>query len=98
MAREVSILWWQDYSDQICSTSCPYIYLCGNAPPKGTSKLIEKYFARFFWGVGDEKDKYHWSSWANLCLPKEERGIGLKRLEDISDSFAYKGWWNFRTQ
>lgn len=42
--------------------------------------------------------KYHWSSWSKLCCAKEEGGIGIRKLEEIGDIFAYKRWWNLRTQ
>lgn len=41
--------------------------------------------------------KYHWSSWRKLCLPKKERGIGIRRMEEISCTLAMKRWWRFRT-
>ncbi|XP_075093700.1 uncharacterized protein LOC107827023 [Nicotiana tabacum] len=67
-------------------------------PPKGTLKLMQRHLARFFWGTSNDKQRYHWSAWENLCYSKEEGGIGIKRMEAISDSFAYQRWWKFRTE
>lgn len=75
----------------------PVYTMAAMNPPKGTIDLIEKHFVRFFWGSSTEKSKYHWSSWENLCKAKDEGGIGIKRLQDISDTFTTKRWWNFRT-
>lgn len=60
--------------------------------------LMEKYFANFFWGSTDGSNKYHWSSWHNMCLPKDEGGIGIRKMQDIIDTFSIKRWWRFRTQ
>lgn len=67
-------------------------------PPTGTIELIEKHLVRFFWGSTNEKTKHHWSSWENLCKPKDEGVIGIKRIQDITDTSATKRWWNFRTK
>ncbi|XP_060210552.1 uncharacterized protein LOC132637489 [Lycium barbarum] len=39
----------------------------------------------------------HWSSWLNLCKPKEEGGVGFRSLFDVSESLCAKLWWKFRT-
>ncbi|XP_070044572.1 uncharacterized protein [Nicotiana tomentosiformis] len=72
--------------------------LAAMIPPKGTLKLMQRHLARFFWGTSNDKQRYHWSAWENLCYSKEEGGIGIKRMEAISDSFAYQRWWKFRTE
>nr|XP_016496983.1 PREDICTED: uncharacterized protein LOC107815849 [Nicotiana tabacum] len=59
---------------------------------------IEIVFANFFWGNLEGKQKYHWSSWKNLCLPIEEGGIGIRTLQEILDTFSAKLWWQFRTR
>lgn len=43
------------------------------------------------------KQKYHSSSWDNLCYPVEEGGLGFRRLVDVSNSLTMKRWWRFRT-
>ncbi|XP_070023386.1 uncharacterized protein [Nicotiana sylvestris] len=72
--------------------SLPIYTLSAMSPPKGTLNLIEKHLARFFWGTSADKKKYHWSAWRNLCLPKEEGGIGIRSLEDISNTLSMKRW------
>ncbi|XP_070009508.1 uncharacterized protein [Nicotiana sylvestris] len=52
---------------------------------QGVFRLIEKHFANFFWGNSVDHKKYHWSSWKNLALSTEEEGVGVRRMEDISD-------------
>lgn len=52
--------------------SQPLHPLAAMVPPKTIFKQIEKYLGKFYWGTSDEKQNYHWSSWANMCFPKEE--------------------------
>ncbi|XP_075084814.1 uncharacterized protein LOC142168056 [Nicotiana tabacum] len=78
--------------------SLPTYILSAMNPPKGIIKLVEKHFANFFWGTNDGKNKYHWSSWNNLCLPKDEGGTGVRKMEDIIYTLSIKRWWRFRTQ
>ncbi|WMV23959.1 hypothetical protein MTR67_017344 [Solanum verrucosum] len=72
--------------------------LAAMSPPKDIIKQTKGYFANFFWGQTDNKKRYHWSSWANMCYPLKEGGTGIKRLEDICKAFAAKRWWRLRTE
>lgn len=67
------------------------------APPKTIMDQMEMYFANFFWGTKEGKNKYHWSSCDNMCFPYEEGGLGFKKLQDISKSFCDKRWWRYRS-
>ncbi|XP_060200737.1 uncharacterized protein LOC132629008 [Lycium barbarum] len=52
----------------------------------------------FFWGQTENKKRYHWSSWTNMCYPQQERGTGFKSIEDICKVFAAKRWWRIRVE
>nr|XP_016485712.1 PREDICTED: uncharacterized mitochondrial protein AtMg00310-like [Nicotiana tabacum] len=78
--------------------SLPTYILSAMNPLKGITKVMEKHFANFFWGINEGKNKYHWSSWNNLCLPKDEGGAGVKKMENIIDTLSNKRWLRFRTQ
>lgn len=78
--------------------SLPTYTLTTLNPPKNTMLLIEKHIIRFFWGSTFEQSKYHWSSWKNLYFSKEEGGVGIRSLQDISNTLAIKRWWHFRTK
>lgn len=67
-------------------------------PLKTVLHQIEKIIANFFWGKEDNRNKRHWKSWSDLCYPFLEGGAGFRSMEDISNAFAAKLWWNFRTQ
>ncbi|XP_059295610.1 uncharacterized protein LOC132048947 [Lycium ferocissimum] len=66
-------------------------------PPKCVINDLHKIFARFFWNNSEESRRRHWSSWLNLCMPKEEGGVGFRYLFDISKALCAKIWWKFRT-
>lgn len=46
-------------------------------PTKYTITEIHRVFAILFWS-NKEEERRHWSKWWNICLPKEEGGLGLK--------------------
>jgi len=76
--------------------SIPIYTLSIMSPPKATFHLIEIHFANFFWGSSGDQRKYHWRSWKNLSFHTDEGGIGIRRMEDISEVLATKRWWRFR--
>jgi hypothetical protein len=43
-------------------------------------RIIEQKLKRFLWSGKDSKAKAK-VSWANICLPKKEGGLGIKQLE-----------------
>ncbi|WMV54211.1 hypothetical protein MTR67_047596 [Solanum verrucosum] len=77
--------------------SLPIYTLSAINPPIGTIYLLKKHFDRFFWGFNENRDKHHWRSWKNLCVPKDEGGICIRNMDDISKTLAVKRWWRFRT-
>ncbi|XP_071924868.1 uncharacterized protein [Coffea arabica] len=72
--------------------------LTAASPPKGVIVALERVFVDFLWGTSDFGTKFHWIQWEALCRPRDEGGIGLRRLKDVHDSFSVKLWWNFRQQ
>ncbi|KAL0292122.1 UNVERIFIED_CONTAM: putative ribonuclease H protein [Sesamum radiatum] len=66
--------------------------------PKYVMERIERIFNKFFWGhLGDQR-KLIWSSWDSICYPTEEGGFGVRRIQDVVQSFQLKMWWRFRNQ
>ncbi|XP_019232505.1 PREDICTED: uncharacterized protein LOC109213200 [Nicotiana attenuata] len=66
-------------------------------PPDNVIEHLHKTFARFFLSNKEEGRSRHWTKWQNLCLPKEEGGIGFRSLFDVSKALFAKLWWRFRT-
>jgi hypothetical protein len=66
--------------------------------PKKVVKAIEQRFNQFLWkgqegGRGGIK-----VSWDQVCLPKQEGGLGLKKVEDWNKAAVMKHIWNLFTQ
>ena len=61
---------------------------------KYTIAKIEQIFSSFLWSgkVGNaHRAKIRWES---VCLPKEEGGLGLRRVKDANDASVMKHIWN----
>ncbi|XP_060217818.1 uncharacterized protein LOC132645067 isoform X2 [Lycium barbarum] len=72
--------------------SQPIYLLSALEPPKTVLLQLESYFANFFWGSVEGKNKYHWSFWDNMSFPKEEGGLGFRSIFDVSKSLTMKRW------
>ncbi|XP_060211975.1 uncharacterized protein LOC132639553 [Lycium barbarum] len=68
----------------------PVYLLSAMNPPSGVIKQLHKIFAKFFWSNTVGVKSKHWVAWDKLCLPKDEGGIGLRSLTDISNALFAK--------
>ncbi|XP_027062756.1 uncharacterized protein [Coffea arabica] len=75
----------------------PVYLLMAASPPKSVFREIEGWFSNFLWGESKWGLKCHWIRWQDLCVPREEGGLGFRRLEDVHTAFSIKLWWNFRS-
>ena len=66
--------------------------------PKKVVKAIKQKFSRFLWKGQDEGRGGIKVSWEQVCLPKKEGGLGLKRVEDWNKAAMMKHIWNLFTQ
>jgi len=64
-------------------------------PHKSVINQIHQCFAKFFWGSGSLNGK-HWVIWEDMCLPKDEEGLGFRSLYTVNDALFAKLWWHFR--
>lgn len=53
-----------------------------------TIRKIELICANFLW-----QGKHYKISWANICKPKGQGGLGLKKLEELEEAYAIKLSW-----
>lgn len=44
----------------------------------------------------ERKGKYL-VAWEDLCVPKEEGGLGFRSMHTVADALFAKLWWAFRT-
>ncbi|KAL9685860.1 hypothetical protein QQ045_023314 [Rhodiola kirilowii] len=58
--------------------------------PKTCIESMERIFANFIWD-----GKHHWVSWDNICLPKNEGGLGIRNLKDVKNALMGKVAWRY---
>jgi hypothetical protein len=62
--------------------------------PKKIIRAIEQKFNRFLWNGKDERIARVEVSWNMLCLPKEEGGLGIKKLEEWNRATMMRHIWS----
>jgi len=60
--------------------------------PVSVCKELEKLFANFLW-----HGKLHAYSWSELCKPKKEGGVGIRRITDVNNAAGLKLFWRLNT-
>ena len=48
---------------------------------------------RFFLGGGEDHRKIAWINWESVCVPNEDRGLGVRRLREFKMSLMGKWCW-----
>jgi len=61
--------------------------------PVGIISSIESIFKKFFWGGGEDNRKIAWINWNSICSPKDERGLGVRRVGAFNLSLLGKWRW-----
>ena len=62
--------------------------------PKYTISKIEHSLSSFLWSGNAGSARRAKIKWESVCLPKEEGGLGLRRVKDLNDSNVMKHIWN----
>jgi len=65
--------------------------------PKKIIRLLEQKFNRFLWCGKDSKAKAK-VAWDNLCCPKTEGDLSIKRLEEWNMAAMLKHIWSLFAQ
>ncbi|KAF3782671.1 putative ribonuclease H protein [Nymphaea thermarum] len=62
----------------------PYYWMMAFRLPKVVLKRIEQACIKFLWNEEDGSRHMHLVKWERLCLPLDEGGVGIRRLEDVN--------------
>lgn len=80
------------------SSSMAYYPMQHDRLPLGVVEEIEREQRKFIWGEKEGERKRHAIAWNQLCQPKEEGGLGIKRLKDMNDAFLTKLLWKMEVE
>jgi len=56
--------------------------------PNSVIKTMESMLGNFLW-----RSKLHAWAWDKMCIPKSERGLGIRRINDINTAAVIKLLW-----
>ena len=62
--------------------------------PKAVAKRIEKIQRDFLWG-GRLEGKVHLINWKVVCSPKEEGGLGIRKIDLLNKALLGKWVWRY---
>lgn len=65
--------------------------------PKSICSQMDSRMMRFWWGFSDSQHHIGLKSWASLCRPKVEGGLGLKLMESHNKALIAKLGWQIQT-
>ncbi|KAL5787684.1 hypothetical protein ACOSP7_004633 [Xanthoceras sorbifolium] len=82
-------------SDQCCSVFRSTVYWSSIfILPKEVCKVIDQILRSFLWHGAVGISKAAKVAWDVVCLPREERGLGLKRVHDWNKAAITRHLWN----
>ncbi|RVX06635.1 putative ribonuclease H protein [Vitis vinifera] len=75
--------------------SIPIYFLSLIRIPKSVTKRIEKIQRDFLWGGGSLERKAHLIKWKVVCSPKEEGGLGIRKIDVLNKALLGKWVWRY---
>ncbi|GAU20019.1 hypothetical protein TSUD_273540 [Trifolium subterraneum] len=75
-------------------SSIPVYFLSFFKAPSGIISSLESILCHFFWGGCEANNKISWVKWESICLPRENGGLGVRRVKDFN--YALLGKWVWR--
>jgi hypothetical protein len=61
--------------------------------PVGVDKKFSTLSSKFLWGDDPTKKKYHLVRWSDVCLPKDQGGLGILNLDLMNIALLSKWIW-----
>lgn len=66
--------------------------------PKNILHKMDSIIRNFYWGFKNSNDHHlYLKSWNTICLPKTSGGLGLSKMEEITQALITKLAWNLAT-
>lgn len=72
----------------------PLYYLSFYHAPKKVLNEISCIQRRFLWGGLDGGRRINWVSWHNMCIPKEDGGLGIREVVHMNVALLMKLKWS----
>lgn len=66
--------------------------------PASVIKAVDKICRDFIWGDSSSKKKMHTINWSVICLPRDEGGLGVKNVKEISIAGMVLNLWNLASE
>ncbi|XP_028081835.1 uncharacterized protein LOC114283208 [Camellia sinensis] len=79
-------------------SSIPTYFMSVYVIPVSVARHLEKLLRDFLWGNYDGEFRYHLVSWKKICCPKEDRGLGVRRLCKFNLALLEKWLWRFSNE
>ncbi|KAG5630121.1 hypothetical protein H5410_001838 [Solanum commersonii] len=80
-----------------CSTIHAGVFTLSNEPTHECNRSDPSNVCKVFLGSTGSLKRKHWVAWEDMCIPKEEEGLGFRSLHAVNNALFAKLWWNFRT-
>lgn len=75
--------------------SLPMYYLSLYKMPQGVARELDKLQALFLWGGFELRKKVHLVKWKEVSKPVDQRGLGVRRVNEVNACLLLKWWWRF---
>jgi hypothetical protein len=64
----------------------------------GTHSGFNKHMGWFFWEGSNDKHKYQWVNWPEVCLPRDQGGHGIMNTKLMNIALMVKWIWRLFTE
>jgi hypothetical protein len=83
---------------KVVTSAIPSYAMISFLLPNGFCLKLDKAFKNFWWGFPKDKSRnLSLKYWRSLCLPKDQGGLGFRRMNDVNFSLTFKLGWKLLT-